>query len=164
MHSMDKNTILIIMGLTVMWIILLEGFTVVNLALGIIISAGCIYICHRLLPLPKMIKNINLFRFILYPFYLTGQVYLAAFNAMKLIFTGANVSVIQIRTQISNSFLRTILANSITLTPGSVSLELNDTIITILWLKKKTENHQDAEKAGELIKQKLEKMLIKAEK
>ena len=160
---MGKNAVLMVAGLSVIWLILLEGFTILNLATGIVISAISVYICHILLPLPKIAHNINLFRFVLYPFYLVGQVYLSAFNAVKLVFTGADVDIIEVQTKIANPFLRTILANSITLTPGSVSLELKDNQITMLWLKGKKESHQDAEKAAGLIKRKLEKKLIVCE-
>ena len=160
---MGRNTVLIVIGLSLIWLILLEGFTILNLALGIVISAVSVYICHVLIPLPKIAGNINLFRFALYPFYLVGQVYVSALNAVKLVFTGADVDIIEVQTRITNPFLRTILANSITLTPGSVSLELKDDLITQLWLKGKKESHQDAEKAAELIKRKLEKKLIVCE-
>jgi multicomponent Na+:H+ antiporter subunit E len=134
------------------------------LAIGIVLSFGVIFICHRLLPLPKILKDINLFKIVFYPFYLVVQVYLSAFNAIKLIFTGADASIIEVKTQLSNSFLKTILANSITLTPGSISLEIKDDAIILLWLKRKKESQQDAQKAGESITRRLEKILLKAQR
>ena len=159
---LNRNMLFSIAGLTAVWIILFEKFTVPLMAAGVVVSAGCVYICNRLLPLPKT-ANIKTFGLIIYPFYLIIQVYLSAFNAIKLILTGVDVDFIEVKTKLSNNFLRTILANSITLTPGSVSLELKDDTITLLWLKGKTESHQDAEKAGESIKSKLERILLRAE-
>jgi len=161
---MSKNTVFIVFGLTLIWLILLEGFTVIKLVTGIAAAVCSVVICSRFLPLPQIAKDINLFRFALYPFYLLAQVYLSAFTAIKLTFTGADVSVFEVKTQLSNSFLRIILANSITLTPGSISLEIKDDIITLLWLKGKKESLQDAEKAGNSIKCKLERILKNAEK
>jgi len=161
---MGKNIILIILGLTLIWLILIGSFSILSLCLGLGFSIVSIYICRRLLPSSETIKDVNLFKIALYPFYLIFAVYLSAFNAMKFIFTGTNVSVIEVKTRISNGFLRTILANSITLTPGSASLELKDNTITLLWLNGKNESRNDAQKAGETIKNKLERILIKAEK
>ena len=161
---MGINTVFAALGLALLCLILLEGFTAMNLAISVAAGIISMVMYRRLLPLPPSSKGINLLKFALYPFYLVGQVYLSAFSAVKLIFTKADVAIITVKTELTNSLLRTILANSITLTPGSVSLELNDDTITLLWLKNKKDSPQDAQKAGETIKRKLEKMLLKAEK
>ena len=160
---MKKNALYVILLLTAAWIILVESLTVPLLAAGLAVSAGCLYIYHRFLPLSK-ITNINLLRLTLYQFYLSGQLYLSAFSAIKLILTGAGVDIIEVKTKISNNFLQTILANSVSLTPGSISLELKDDKISILLLKGETESHAEAQRAGEALINKLEKILIKAER
>ena len=160
---MKKNMLYIILLLTAAWIILVESFTVPLLAAGLAISAGCLYIYHRFLPLPK-ITNINLLRLTLYQFYLIGQLYLSAFSAIKLMLRGAGVDIIEVKTGISNDFLQTILANSVTLTPGSISLDLKDDKISILLLKGKTEGHAETQRSGEAMINRLEKILIKAER
>ena len=160
---MNRNTLYSIIGLTVIWVILFESFTIPVIATGLVFSTGCVFIGNRLLPLPK-IANIKYSGLIIYLFYLIAQVYLSAFNTVKLVLTGLDVDIIKVKTKISNSFLRIILANSITLTPGSVSLELEDDTITLLWLKGKKETREDAGKKGELIKDKLERILLKMEK
>ena len=160
---MNRNTVWTILLLTVIWVILSESLTVFSVLTGIGISVLCTYFCYRFLPFPR-ITNINFFRLALFPFYLIGEVYLSAFNAIKLILTGANVDAIEIKTQISSNFLRTLLANSITLTPCTVSLELNDDTITVLMLTGKTNSRRDTENTVASIKNKLEKMLLKAQK
>jgi multisubunit Na+/H+ antiporter MnhE subunit len=91
-------------------------------------------------------------------------VYIAGFLALRVVLTGAHVEIVEVKTEITNKFLRTILVNSITLVPGSVSLDLQDDAITVLWLQKKTEGSSNIENAGELIKGKLERMLRKMQK
>ena len=152
----------IVLLLTAIWIVLSESFTVSTALIGLVISVASVFFCRRLLPFSK-IENINYFRLAIYPFYLLGQVYLSAFNVMRLIFTGADVEIVKVKTRISNVFLRAILANSITLAPGTVSLELKDDTITVLRLKEKTDNSKAVKSADESIKGNLEKMLIKAE-
>ena len=158
-----KNAIYVTILLTAVWVILIEQFTLPILAVGIIVSAGSLYIYRRFLPFPKM-TGINFLSLALYPFYLIGKLYVSAFKAIKLIVSGADVDVIEVKTKISNSFLQTILANSITLIPGAISLELKDGIITVLLLKKKTNNHEETKKAGEAMIHKLENFLLKAQR
>jgi len=158
-----KNAIYTTILLTTIWLILVEKITLQLLAVGILVSAGSLYIYHRFLPFPK-VTGISLFRLTLYPFYLIGKLYLSAFSAMKLIVSGADVDVIEVKTKITNSFLQTMLANSITLTTGAISMELKDGIITVLLLKKKTNNHEETQKAGEAMVHKLENFLLKAQR
>ena len=66
--------------------------------------------------------------------------------------------------KISNSFLQTILANSITIVPGSISLDLKGDTITVLRFIEKTNVPKDPEIAGEMLKGKLEKTLLKMER
>ena len=160
---MTGNTLYIIALLSAIWIIMFESLTIPVIAAGIAISVVSVYICRRLLPFQKM-AGIDLLKFSIYPFYLIGQVYLSAFNAMKLIITGADVDIIEVKTKISGSFLRTIFANSITLTPGTISLELKDDTISVIWLNSKKDKEQNAEKAEAAIKNNLERVLLWAEK
>jgi len=74
------------------------------------------------------------------------------------------VEIVEIKTTLSSLFLRTVLVNSITLVPGSVSLDLKGDIITVLWLKKKDAAPEYTENAGELIKGGMERLLLKAQK
>ena len=141
--------------------ILAEGFTVATIAVGLAMSAGVLYVSNKLIPLPGTAKNIKFFWVAIYPFFLIGQIYLSAFNAIKLIFTGAEVDIIKVKTKISSNFLRTMLANSITLTPGTISLELQDDEITVLLLKRRNDKNQVE---GDSTKGKMESLLLKAER
>jgi len=100
----------------------------------------------------------------LYLFYLIGQIYIGGISAIKIILFGAHVEIVKIQTHIRNKVLRTILVNSITLVPGSVSLDLSEDVITVLWLKRKTSGAPDIDNADEILKDKLEGMLLKAQK
>jgi len=158
-----KIAIYAVILLTAVWIILVEKITLPLLAVGVAVSSCSLFLYHHFLPLPR-ITNINLLRLTLYPFYLIGELYLSAFSAIKLIIAGADVDVIEVKTKISNRFLQTMLANSVTLTPGTISLELKDGKITLLLLKRKIDNHEEAQKAGEAAVYKLEKFLLKTQR
>ena len=160
---MGRNSIYATITLTACWVILRESLTVSTIAVGFAVSASCLFLCHRLLPLPKM-AHFRPLRLIVYLFYLVVQVYIAGFFAIKTMLTDAHAEIVEVETGITDKFLRTILVNSITLVPGSVSLDLQDDKITVLWLMSKKTKASDLEKADELLKGKLERMLLRAQK
>ena len=149
--------------LTGTWIILSESISITTIISGAVISILCLFISVRMLPVQK-IKNVKLLRFSIYLFYLIGQIYFSAFKVIKLIFTGAVVNVVDVKIKITNKFLQTILANSITLPPGTISLNLNNDTITVLQLNKKKYDPSDEEAESSAIKGKFEKMLLKMQK
>jgi multisubunit Na+/H+ antiporter MnhE subunit len=146
--------------LTVVWIILRESLTVMTAVTGLAISVCCVLFSRRVIPLSKT-ESVKPLRFVIYLFYLLGQIYIGGVAAIKLILLDAHVEIVEINTQIKSSVLRTILVNSITLVPGSVSLDLTEDVITVLWL---TKYPPDIENAGKLLKGKLERVLLKAQK
>ena len=160
---MNKNSLYLVMLLTIVWIILCEDISIGTAMTGIVISAGCTYFYQKHIPL-SIITGVNFLKLAMYPFFLVGQIYISGFHAIKLILTGAKVCIVEVKTKITNELLRVILANSITLTPGTVSLELKDDTITVLWLREKTSDFTDLDNADELIKGKLENKLLKAQK
>jgi len=160
---LNKNSVYLIVLLTIVWVILCEKLSVTTVATGIAISGGVVYFYRKYLPLNK-ITGVSFLKLAMYSFYLVGQIYIAGFNAIKLILTEAKVDIVEVKTKITNDLLRVVLANSITLTPGTVSLELKDETITVLWLREKTSDSEDLADADELIKGKLEKKLISAQK
>jgi len=149
--------------LTVVWIILRESLTLVTAAVGLVLSVGCAMFSRRAIPISKT-EPIKPLRLILYLFYLLLQVYIGGIMVIKIILFGAHVEIVEIKTQLSNKLLRSILVNSITLVPGSVSLDLNEDVVTVLWLTRRTDTPPDIGTADEVLKGKLERVLIKAQK
>ena len=163
MRYFNLNTIYLVIILSFVWLLLTESFTLPLMAASIVISVCCIFFCYSLLPEYKKL-NFKLFRLIIYFLYLFGQMYIAAFKAIVFIIKGAEVNIIEVKTQISDVFLRTVLAKSITLTPGSISLELKNDMIMVLLLDNKKLNKLESENKANSINNSLEKILIKAEK
>ena len=160
---MNLNVVYAVISLTGIWIIMSEIINVPTIIKGVTIGIGCVYIAYKFLPSYK-INKIRLFRLSLYPFFLIGQIYYSAFRVIKLIFSGANVDIVDIKTKLSNNFLQTILANSITIVPGSISLDIKNNTLTVLRLIEKTNVSADPEIAGKMLKGKLEKMLLKIQR
>lgn len=69
-----------------------------------------------------------------------------------------NPGIVRVRTQLTAPYQRLILANSITLTPGTVTLEMDGEDMYIHWIDVK---HSDPEGAGQVIKDEMEAAIAK---
>jgi len=157
-----KNNIYSIAALILVWIVLRETFSLFTVIIGAVLSIACVYFYHKYLPL-KRIKNVKFPRLAFYVFYLIGQIYLAGFYVIKLIILGAKADVIELKTKVTNDSLKVLLADSITLTPGSILLDLENENITLLCLKEKNDT-RDLEAMDNFLKGRLENQLLKVQK
>jgi len=143
---------------------MVESFSAVAIGVGLAISIGCVVFSHRYLPLAK-IKGVDFGKLATYPFFLVGQIFSAGIYVSKIILCGARTDIVQARTGLTNDSLRIMLADSVTLTPGSLLLEIKGEEMTILWLRNKDD--PDVENTVGIDKQimgKLEGKLEKAQK
>ena len=160
---MKKNSIYMIIAFTGIWIILTERVTLLSVGIGLAVSIISVIFYWKFLPLER-IAGVNFFRFFLYIFYLIGQMYIAAISTVRLVIKGARTEIVEVETGIKNEFLKVMLANSITLVPGSVTLDVKENRLTVLLLTDKNADKSTPENAGELIKGGLERRLLKAQK
>ena len=159
---MSKRSIFLILILTLVWVVLSENITPVSLISGLIISIICTLLCRKFLPF-EPIRGVKIHKLLFYPLYLILQIYISGLHAIKLIVFKSKVEIVEIKTALKQDILRVALANSITLTPGTISLRLRDDKITVLWLRD-TKPGAKNENIDDTIKGKMEKKLIKAEK
>lgn len=135
-----------------------EPFTLIFGLFASLVTASLTY--HIFLP-----KHQASLKFILpNPFYLiiflvlmVANLYKSSFQVAKAVFTGnTNPRIVHFRTRLRSDIARTILANSITFTPGTLTLDLNDDHIVVHWLLCSTIHNKAA---GEEIKSNIEKTL-----
>ena len=94
-----------------------------------------------------------------YAFTLIAEIYKAGFTmALNIIKGEAKTSIVWIETDLKKSENIAILANSITLTPGTISIAISQNKILVLWINPKSSNSIIA---GNIIKGKLENILRK---
>ena len=160
---MNKIPFFKIILLTAVWVVLRESVSLMTVVTGLAVSVGCVLLYRFLIPLPEM-ERVKPLRLLAYFFYLIGQVYVGGIAALKMVLFGAHVEIVELKTKLTSRVLRTLLVNSITLVPGSISLDLTDDTITVLWLTNISKGSPDLEKADEVLKGRLERMLIKAQK
>lgn len=87
------------------------------------------------------------------------KMYIASFKVLVHVIQGdINPRVVHFRTRLKSDLARVLLANCITLTPGTITLHLDDDHLIVHWLDATTTH---SKYAGELIKGQFEKLLKK---
>lgn len=96
--------------------------------------------------------------FLVYYLLLLGfRLYVSSFKVLYNVLLGRiNPGIVHFRTRLKSDVARVILTNSITLTPGTITLDLKDDHLVVHWLDAKT-SHSGF--AGELIKGDFERIL-----
>lgn len=153
--------ILTTLFLFVIWILFTASTETFTLIFGLFASLITASLTFHIF-LPKYEVNLNYF--IPNPFYLIlflilmlANVYKSSFQVARAVFTGnTNPRIVHFRIRLRSNIARTILANSITITPGTLSLDLNDDHLIVHWLLCSTIHNKAA---GENIKGNIEKIL-----
>jgi len=157
---MGKHTIFVMLALTAVWMLLLEEISWQAAAMGMFMSMLCMHFTDKLLKFEE-IQRVDFFKLATYPLWMVVRIYMDAVFLIKIIFTGAKWGVIKQDIMLENESLRTILSESITLTPGSVYLERDDKEITLLCIGKRELSGFPASRKG---LRDIEKVLLKAQK
>jgi len=133
---MGKRAIFVILILAVVWIILVEEISWQNLSVGLLVSIFSVYAFSRLFPYDE-IKHVNFIKLATYPLWLIRRIYMDAFFLIRMIIGDAKCGVIKEPMHIESDALRFILSDSITLTPGSIFLDMEDDNIKLLCIGKR---------------------------
>lgn len=144
---------------TLFWIVLFEKANLSTSVTGLILSIIIISFTEKYLLKESFYQllNFNILKLSVYFFILLYEIYANAIITIYQIITlQINPDIVTIHTDLKTNTQKCILANSITLTPGTVTIELEDQTLKVLWLDAKNKNSVIA---GNLIKGKLERFL-----
>lgn len=159
---MGKHTGFVLTVLSLVWMILSEDISWRGLAIGLLVSIGCLHFSAKFLPF-KEVYDIAFYKLLTYPFYLLWQIFLSGFEVAKLVLTNsAKSGVVEMPTGLKSETLRVMLMYSMALTPGTIPFDVENDTIKTLWLRhKKVPN--DNELANEMTKVDIENRLLVAE-
>lgn len=155
---LDAQWLIVFLGC---WVIMVADFSFQTILLGLIVGVISLFLTERYLLESSYYDHypLDLLHLAYYGFALIYEIYAAGFSTIGTIFKGdANVRIVSVDTELTDDYHRSILANSITLTPGTITLDVTENRLVILWLKAET---RDSELAGELIKGRLERRLLR---
>ena len=131
---MGKRTILVTLALAVVWMLLSEEISWQTAAIGMFASLLGMHFVSKFLHNDE-VEKVKFRKLLMYPFWLIGQIYISAFFVMKMIVINSKWGMHTERLDVDSDALRLFLADSLTLTPGSVYCDLNDKEITILCIE-----------------------------
>ena len=145
--------------MSLFWIILFEATSAV-----ILISAPFIAVVSILLSEKYLLKEsyynlypFNVLRLIRFTFFLFFEIFKSGLSIIPSIITGkSNPTFVEIGTELDRNMDLIILSNSITLTPGTITVDLEGQSLIVLWMNPLSDN---TTKAGALIKGKLENII-----
>ncbi len=152
-------TLQLILLLTLFWIILFERFTPIIIGTGLCIVSLSIWFSEKYLMESTFYElfPFNIFKLLRYAIFLVIEIYKSGISIIPVIFTGtAKPGVVEIHTELESNILLVILCNSITLTPGTITLDIQGHRLLVLWLNPKT---MQPTMAGIYIKGKIEQKL-----
>ncbi len=136
------------LGLFLVWLVMNETLSFVSIGLGILVTVACLWTTNRLLGFRYsqvfFLPPLNLLQYLAFLF---KEIYRNGIRATIMIIKGdakPNFVTFRIHKDIKNEFLHNMLASSITLTPGTVTVENKKGVFTVLSVHAEEKNPQDA--------------------
>lgn len=158
-----RYQVITILLLLLVWLMLSGTFTLESVLTGVLFAWLTMLLLKQLRRDEHAddIHHLKLTGIIKFVFYLTGQIYVSGFLMIRRIFTGnMNIGKVRIKTSLKYPLSISLLAASITLTPGTATIKREGAFLDILWVDCET---KDPAVAGPLVKKKLETILLQSE-
>lgn len=152
----------VIIVLAVVWVVLFEQLSLVTFLVGLLMAVIVVLFTDRFLLKGNYEHSymIGLFTLLKYALRLLYEILMAGIDVIPNIITGkADVQIINCETKLTDELLIDILANSITLTPGTVTVEKSGSHLRVLALNAPARD----EDARDVIPLKLEDILLRYE-
>ena len=129
----------------IFWFLLTFKFTVPNLIVGSVASAACSAIFGRYYfhNVYKFLQPHRWFWFLVYLVVFIWECIKANFDVAYRVLHPAlpiRPGIVKVRTILKSDFAKTLLANSITMTPGTISVDIIDDYLYIHWIYIRSED------------------------
>jgi multicomponent Na+:H+ antiporter subunit E len=145
----------------IMWILLTWSLKMQDLMAGIVVALVVTVLTRKLFP-DDFLKLIDPLRFVLASLYIPYLVYYIFIANLDVAYRVLNPNlpinpgIVKVKTNLKNEFAKTILANSITLTPGTLTVEVDGADFYVHWINVSSDN---PEIQREIILGRFERML-----
>jgi len=129
----------------IFWFLLTFRFTVSNLIVGSVASAICsaIFARYYFHNVYKFLQPHRYFWFIIYLFIFIWECIKANFDVAYRVLHPAmpiRPGIVKVKTNLKSEFAKMLLANSITMTPGTISVDIIDDYLFIHWIYIRSED------------------------
>ena len=136
-ESMNKLSLyslsLSFISLMLFWVVMSGFFDAIHLTMGILSVTGVMVVNYKLKTHRFFsddmndLKDIRFFRAVFYFFWMIYQIVVAGFHVIKVIFSPSlptKLSIVRFKVNLPNAHAKVILGNSITLTPGTLTVDI----------------------------------------
>jgi multisubunit Na+/H+ antiporter MnhE subunit len=124
--------------LLIFWLLFTMSLSIQNILIGICVSFLITHISLRVFyaDFETVIRIPNIFTLSKYLVRLIYEIYIASFvNILRIIKADYDIKLVKVQLDITTPLLVTIIANSITLTPGTITVEAKGNILYVLTMK-----------------------------
>ena len=133
------------------WLLFTGSFAPYNLILGLVCSSGVAFATYTLFIEQHEAARRTLvpraYLLLAYAVIILAKMYAAAFRLVpKAISCDIQPRIVHFRSRLRSDLARIVLANSITLTPGTVTLDVSGDHLIVHWLDAKTSHSHHAHK------------------
>lgn len=132
--------------LFIFWMFLTLDFTFINILIGCFLSVAIYLVSYRIFFAKTRYKIVtpNAFQLARYLLFLIVEIHTSSFIHIKRILkNNSSPIILELNLDTENPFIITLIANSITMTPGTITLEVKKNRLIVLSL---IDDHQSAEK------------------
>lgn len=158
--SFGKQTQLAI-TLFLFWLLLTMELTLFNVFLGLVIAIGLSHLSQKysaskkeeLYQLPRLWDLLHFLMHVLLEIYIASVIHI-----YRILKKDQNPTLFTLKLDIEDPLIITLIANAITMTPGTITIDAEDNTLTILTIRDKP---GDIEKIEALVKEKLEPIFIR---
>jgi len=144
--------------LAFVWAVWKESHSLRTIVEGFLLSGLAIFVTNRYLLKARYeeVFRLNPLTALRYVVVLLGEIFRSGVHAMYVTLTGRiNVGVVDLPTRITDPFRGVLVANAITLTPGTVTIDHKQGTFKVIWIECLT---TDADEAAEMIKGSFERV------
>ncbi|MEA3315241.1 MAG: Na+/H+ antiporter subunit E [Campylobacterota bacterium] len=131
----------------IVWVAITNSFDIQELIVGAFVSFGIVYFFTKKDETFELLKTLK--RYIAFIPLFLKELIKSNIEVAKIVLSKEiklNSKVVQLNTSLKEEHQKLLLANSITLTPGTLTLNLKDDILTIHILNPKNKTNQELQK------------------
>lgn len=146
---------------TIVAIILFESISITVLIMTPLLSVSCIFISEKYLLRDSYYElyYFNIFFLIHFTVVLVIEIYKATLQSIPVLLSGkAHPNVISVNCELEEPLYVAMVSNAITLTPGTVTIDVSGHRLLVLWL---TPTTKESTMAGKIIKGRFEEVVRK---
>lgn len=144
-----KGVVIVFLFLSLVWLLLVGRGDAPDLILGAVLALALAIVARGA---ARAVSDMRitpraLFCAGVYPFVFLGELVSANLDvAARVVKPGlpVNPAIVRVRTRLASPIGRTILANSITLTPGTITVETDGEVFYVHWIDRRGRNIDEA--------------------